>query len=1650
MSGTVVGARALDGPADGSADSGTAHEADVAGLLARALEVGPQAVGEPPTDRASMARYLAAYYRHVAPAEMLERDPAELYVAAYLHWRLGERRVEGEVRMRVYNPTHEHDGWESPHTLVEIVTDDMPFLVDSVAAEFERLDIGLHLVVHPQLVVRRRVFGELTEVVGDFHSEPDADNDADEQPGEDALVESWMRVEIDRQPEGESLDRIANELRRVLTDVREAVEDWQKMRATALEVAADLATADLPVPAEEVTEARDLLHWLVDDHFTFLGYREYALIGESGDATIEAVHGSGLGILRSDTPVRRQLPDMPPRTRDKALERSLLILTKANSRSTVHRPVYLDYIGVKRFGSAGRVIGERRFLGLFSSAVYLDSVRKLPVVRRKVEAVIKRAGFSPHSHSGKDLLSILETYPRDELFQISADDLYDTMIGVLTLQRRRQLRLFLRRDDYGRFWSCLVYLPRDRWNTKVRLRMQEILTEELNGVSVDYTARVSESVLAQLHFVVRTTADEPDQQVDVAAVQARLARATRTWEEDLADALIETVGEEHAPRLLKWYADAFPEAYKEDFPATTAVADLRRLEVLDESDDLGMNLYRPPEADPDERRFKIYRVGAPVSLSDVLPLLQAHGVRVVDERPYGLVRADGTAAWIYDFGLEHFSARASVEASPDNFHNAFAAAWRGDTDVDGFNVLVLAAGLTWRQTVVLRAYAKYLRQVGSLYSQDYIQQAVGSHVEIARNLVELFEARFDPAFSGDRELRQKQLTDDIEQALDGVASLDQDRILRALLVLVRATCRTSFYQRGAGGRPKPYVAVKFAPEAIDFLPRPRPKFEVFVYGPRVEGVHLRFGPVARGGLRWSDRLEDFRTEVLGLVKAQMVKNAVIVPVGAKGGFVVKRPPVGGDREQLLAEGVACYRMFVAALLDITDNLVGGEVVPPPDVVRHDPDDTYLVVAADKGTATFSDIANEISADYGFWLGDAFASGGSVGYDHKAMGITARGAWESVKHHFRDMGRDIQTEDFTVVGIGDMSGDVFGNGMLLSEHIRLVAAFDHRHVFLDPQPDAKASFAERRRLFELPRSSWADYDPGLISAGGGVYPRTAKSIELTDEVRTALGIDESVTALAPADLIRQVLLAPADLLWNGGIGTYVKASDETHAEVGDKAGDGVRVNGAQLRCNVVGEGGNLGLTQRGRIEYALAGGRINTDAIDNSAGVDASDHEVNIKILLDDVVASGGLTKPQRDALLGEMTDEVAALVLRDNYDQNVALGNARAQAPLMLSVHRRLLRDLEQRGRLDRALEYLPDDPGLDERETAQLGLTSPELSVVLAYVKIVLEDEVAASDLPDAEWFGSLLASYFPTPLRERFRAEMERHPLRRGIITDLLVNDLVNRGGTTYVFRAVEETGVQPVDAARAYLVATEVFGLRDFWASVEALDTDVSTDTQVKLYLEARRLLDRSTRWLLQNRRHPLDIAGEISSFRPGVQELISRLPELLPASAHERLHSDSAKYTEQGVPADVAMAAAALLDAFPLLDIVEVATARGAKLDEAAAVYFGLSKRFRTDDLLMRIALLDRADRWHALARSALRYDLYAALSELTGEVLDGTPAGAQPAARIAQWEHANASSLARAENSLGELAEETTYDLATLSVVLRQIRTMVRASASGPR
>lgn len=1636
-----------------------AEHSPAGGLLPTGSEQGER------PDRDTTLAYLQRYYLHTAPEDLLDRDPVDVFGAALSHYRLAETRPQGTANVRVHTPTVEENGWTSSHSVVEVVTDDMPFLVDSVTNELSRQSRGIHVVIHPQVVVRRDVTGKLIEILG---PDCDAHGPKTARP-HDSLVESWIHVETDRETDRADLKQITDDLRRVLSDVRESVEDWEKMRDAALRIADDIPNEPTATDLREyeLEEARELLRWLADDHFTFLGYREYNLV--DGDA-LAAVPGTGLGILRSDPhhsgqeddhPVSPSFNRLPADARAKAREHRLLVLTKANSRATVHRPSYLDYVGVKKFDAEGNVVGERRFLGLFSSAAYTESVRRVPVIRRKVAEVLEGAGFSPNSHDGRDLLQILETYPRDELFQTPVDKLREIATSVLYLQERRRLRLYLRQDEYGRYYSALVYLPRDRYTTGVRLRLIAILQEELDGSSVDFTAWNTESILARIHFVIRVPQGKELPVLtdgDVERIEARLVEAARSWADGFADALVAEVGEERAAELLRKYGTSFPEGYKADHKPRAAVADLCHLERLSASDrEFALSLYEPVGAGPGERRFKIYRTGEQVSLSAVLPVLQRLGVEVTDERPYELRCSDRTNAWIYDFGLRMPLPAGNGDAylgddARERFQDAFAAVWQGDAENDNFNTLVLSAGLTWRQAVVLRAYAKYLRQAGVNFSQDYMEDTLRNNVHTTRLLVSLFEARMSPGRqSAGTELIDAML-EELAGALDQVASLDEDRILRSFLTLINATLRTNFFQLNDAGEQHSYVSMKFDPQAIPELPAPRPAYEIWVYSPRVEGVHLRFGKVARGGLRWSDRREDFRTEILGLVKAQMVKNTVIVPVGAKGGFVAKNlPDPSVDRDAWLAEGIASYKIFISALLDITDNMVGGEVVPPNGVVRHDEDDTYLVVAADKGTATFSDIANGVAEAYGFWLGDAFASGGSAGYDHKGMGITARGAWESVKRHFRELGHDTQTEDFTVVGVGDMSGDVFGNGMLLSEHIRLVAAFDHRHIFIDPTPDAATSYAERRRLFELPRSSWADYNAELLSAGGGVHPRSAKAIPVNAQMRAALGIEAGVTKMTPAELMQTILQAPVDLVWNGGIGTYVKASTETHTDVGDKANDAIRVNGADVRAKVIGEGGNLGLTQLGRIEFARIGaggegGKVNTDAIDNSAGVDTSDHEVNIKILLNAVVADGDMTVKQRNKLLAEMTDEVGHLVLRNNYAQNVALANGIAQAPSLLHAQQRFMRRLEAAGRLDRGIEFLPTDRQIRELLGAGKGLTQPELAVLFAYTKITVADELIATELPDDPYLRRLLHAYFPGALRAKFPEQIDAHALRREIITTLLVNDTVNTGGSTFLHRLREESGASTEEIVRAQLAAREIFGLAQVWDAVESLDNKVAADVQTRVRLHSRRLVERGTRWLLNNRPQPLQITETIELFSDRVAEVWAELPKLVRGADLEWYQSIMDELIGEGVPEELAAKVAGFSSAFPTLDIVAISDRTGVNPLDVAEVYYDLADRLDITQLMDRIIELPRADRWQSMARASIREDLFAAHAALTADVLAVGNGDSSPEDRFKSWEDKNAAIISRARTTLDEIRGSDDFDLANLSVAMRTMRSLLRAHA----
>ncbi|MEV2273941.1 NAD-glutamate dehydrogenase [Nocardiopsis sp. NPDC049922] len=1588
----------------------------------------------------AVRRFLPLYFRHTDPEEIAGRSPDQICGIARAHRAFGADRVPGRAKVRVYTPTVGEHGWEQQTSILEIVTDNAPFLVSSVTMALNELGAGARLIIHPQMTVGRDIEGVLREI--------------DPEIGGEGLLptdESWMHIEIDRQTDPERIKEITTRIESVLGDVRYVDEDAAKMSDRVIRIADELAAYPDRLVAggvdpREIGESVDFLRWMASRHFTFMGYREYDLVtDENGDDALRPQPGSGLGILRMDAPASTSFAALPPEIRAKAREPYVLVLTKANSRATVFRPKYLDYIGVKKFDAQGRIVGERRFLGLFTPQANTASITQIPIMRRKQAEVLALAGFEADSYDGKDLIELLETFPREELLQIPSNELYNIVRGVLRLRDRRGTKLFMRRDPYGgRYMSCFVYMPRDEYSTRMRLDIQSALGEAFEGATMDHNVMVGAAPLARLYLVARAQHGHTLADIDQVALEERVRLAARSWDTDFDQALTQKFGPTRATELKDRYASGMNEAYRVDNAPEIAAADVGELEELlartdadRRAGEFGASLYRP-DPDVDAWRFRLYRIGDPISLSRVLPVLEHLGVEVVDEWPYDITVKDVGRVWIYDFGLGPIPASdLAPERLKELFEDAFDASWRDLCESDRFNRLVVRAGLDWHQITVLRAYAKYQRQTGSTFTPDFIADVLGANVSIANLLLELFEARFDPDQpDAGRDERSDALVRKIEGELEAVASLDHDRILRAYAATIRATLRTNHYQD------HPYLVLKLNPQEIPDLPHPRPRFEMYVYSPRVEGVHLRFGSVARGGLRWSDRFEDFRTEILGLVKAQMVKNSVIVPSGAKGGFVCKRLPENGTRDQVMAEVVSCYKQFISGLLDVTDNLVNGEVIHPERTVLHDGDDSYLVVAADKGTATFSDIANEISLGRDFWLGDAFASGGSVGYDHKAMGITARGAWESVAYHFREMGVNVQEQPFTVVGVGDMSGDVFGNGMLLSKQIKLVAAFDHRHVFLDPDPDPAASWAERKRMFELPRSTWEDYTPDLISEGGGVYPRSAKSVPLTPQVKAVLGIDPEVRAVTPDELIRYVLTSPVDLLWNGGIGTYVKASTETHADAGDKANDQVRVNADELRVQVVGEGGNLGLTQPARIEYAREGGRINTDSIDNSAGVDTSDHEVNIKIMLDRQVRAGELTKDDRDRLFIDMTDEVASLVLDNNYAQNTVLAAARKQTTEMLHVHGRYMRHMERAKLLKRKLEDLPSDKVIAERRASGKGLTSPEFATLLSYTKIDLKEQIGESDLADDPYLADTLTEYFPTPLRsERFARAVASHPLRREIIVNQVVNQLVNRSGVTFAFRLNEELGSSAADIARAYLVVQNVLQLRKYWGEVEKLENVISVDSQLVLLLETRKLAERSARWLLRHRSFPFDIRSEIGYFAEAVGEVLPRLPDLVRGRDREAYVERRDRYTALGVPAELAEQVAVMVPAYSTLDLVEIAQRTGRPVEKVAELYFELADRVNLSWWRERIIDLPRDDRWGTMARSSMRDDLYSAHADLTARVLESADTDST-AELLGTWTEQNRDQVERVGMTLSEIQESERFDLATLSVALRSIRSLV--------
>src|SRR4249919_187603 len=1579
--------------------------------------------------------FINSFYRRMSEDEVSQHSADGWAALAVDFLEFARARKPGTALVRLFNSTIKSHGWESAHTVLQIANDDMPFLVDTVTMALAELGIGVHVLGHPVVTFQRDKGGKLVAVGN-------------------GTPESLMHLEIDRQS-ADQMPKIKQAVEAALADVRAIVRDWSQMRDCMLQAAGELGSRKFPADPAERHESEEFLRWAADNHFTFLGYREYEVVKQDGDEVLRAVDGTGLGLMRGhDAGKPRSVKSLPAHSVNKA-GADTLILTKTNARSTVHRPGYMDYIGVLDFDAKGKAVREQRFVGLYTSSAYNRRPWDIPLVRQRHDHVMQQSGLAPNSHSGKALRHILETLPRDELFQSTGPELLRTATGILGLQERVRSKLFLRRDRYGRFFSGLVYIPRDRFNTDVRHRIEALLKQMLHGDSVDTNVQLSESPLAQLHLVIRPKAGEVVE-VDNAAIEIALAAIIRNWQDDLREKLVATHGEEQGLAFANRYGRALPAGYIEEVGAEAAAQDIANLAALTGPDDLRLNLRRTHKG-AGGLRFKFYRQGDDIPLSDALPMMENMGLRVISEHPYRL-NVFGQVFYIQDFEVETTGAELDLSNLDVNFEDAFAQIWRGNAENDGFNRLILGASLSWRQVAMLRGYCKYLLQVGVPFSQSYVEATFARYPILARLLVELFEAKFDPstgneskaeiksgmdrfgqqlaalagtdaamlaavqpiveARAGKRDAQLEATRDAFKGLLDRVSSLDEDRIFRSFLGVIDATLRTSYYiqyKNGvrADGGPADYVSFKFDSSKVPDLPKPRPYREIFVYGPRVEGVHLRFGPVARGGLRWSDRREDFRTEVLGLVKAQMVKNTVIVPVGSKGGFYCKQSPNPAvDRDAWFNEGVACYKRFINGLLDITDNITpDGKIVYPANVVRHDGDDPYLVVAADKGTATFSDIANGIAAAHKFWLDDAFASGGSVGYDHKGMGITARGGWESVKGHFRAMGRDCQKEDFTVVGVGDMSGDVFGNGMLLSKHIRLLAAFDHRHIFLDPNPDAAISFKERDRMFKLPRSSWDDYGKKLISKGGGVYPRSAKSIPVSAEIRAALGIENGVTALSPNELMAAILKAPVDLLWNGGIGTYVKASRETHADVGDRANNMLRVNGADLRCRMVGEGGNLGLTQLGRVEAAQHGVLLNTD------------------------LQKKKLTLDGRNKLLAQMTDEVGHLVLNDNYRQNQAISLMERMSLSRMGSKQHFIRTLEAQGLLDRAIEFLPTDKEIAERKVRGQGLTRPELSVLLSYSKIVLFQQLLNSDVPEDPYLSKELVRYFPQPLQQKYAKAMEQHRLKREIIATAVTNSMVNRMGATFTMRMQEDSGRSPSDVAKAFTITRETLDIRELWAQIDALDGKVAESVQVDALQVIWTLQRQFSRWLLSRPGAIPDIATAVERYHDGFRDIRAG-ERILPDTQRPAYEASIREWNAKGLPPALADQLAALPYLEPCADIIELARERKLRPTDVAKVHFRLGDALRVPWLQQQIDALAVEGRWHAVARGALREELGAQQRILVAQVL--SMPGANADAKVKHWLGRDDASLRFTLSMLNELSAQKTLDYPTASVAVQRL------------
>ncbi len=1589
-----------------------------------------------PKDEAKLlSEFINLYAKTAAPEDLIDRNVIDVYGAFLSHWQFINHVGDKEHAVRVYNPQFEQHGWQSTHTVIEIIHPDMPFILESIRMVLNRSSLNVHLILHlGDLQFIRDDSGHVVQIKTNHHK------------AKDARIETPIFIEIDRQNNTKILEELKQVLEEILVEIRAAVSDWLPLKKTLqntikrLEKDTNLASKDY---ASDIIE---FLEWINNDHFTFLGFSRRSLVKEGDKIHWEVEKEDNLGILKYyGDDYFEDFDSLPKRAKEFYCSPYPLVVGKTMRRSNVHRPAHTDFVSLKIFDNNGNVVGEERFVGLYTAAAYNLSPRNIPLLNTKIEKILEKSDLSAGSYDGKALVNILETFPRDDLFQAPVGDLYKISLGILRLQERQRIRLFLRKDDFGRYYSCLVFVPRDKFHSALREKIADILMTNLGGYSIDFNTRFSESVLARIHFIVRFHQDS-DKTYDLTELQEKLVSIGRTWEDHLHSSLVEQFGEEKGIKLFQKYGKAFQAGYRDTFIARTAVFDIQKMEVLCEQRPLEMSFYRSLEDPEGTVRFKIFHMGSAAPLSDVIPMLECMGVRVISERPHEVMSNNGHGIWINDFALVHAKGHdLNVEELKDVFQDTFSNLWLGHAEIDGFNRLVLQTGLNWREVMMLRAYAKYMWQIGFTFSQAYIEEVLIDNDEIAKGIVELFRTKFDPMLvHDDRNSLVNNLRKKLKDDLDAVSNIDEDRILRKYIDVIMATLRTNFFQVCANGMPKSYLSIKFDSGAIPEIPLPKPMFDVFVYSPRVEGVHLRGAKVARGGLRWSDRREDFRTEVLGLMKAQQVKNAVIVPLGAKGGFVSKCLPSNGTREEILAEGISCYKTFISALLDITDNLVDSKVVPPQNVVRYDADDTYLVVAADKGTATFSDIANGISQEYGFWLDDAFASGGSTGYDHKKMGITARGAWESVKQHFRELSVDTQKTDFSVIGIGDMAGDVFGNGMLLSQHIKLLGAFNHIHIFLDPNPDSAASYKERLRLFQLPRSSWEDYNKKLISKGGGIFSRSSKYILLSPEVRAILGIQKE--KIVPNELIRAMLKAPIDLLWNGGIGTYVKSSSEHNSEVGDRANDGLRVNGDELKCKVVGEGGNLGFTQLGRVEFALNGGKINTDAIDNSAGVDCSDHEVNIKILLNGIITAGDMTDKQRNALLVDMTDEVAELVLNNNRLQIEVLSVAEFGSDKNVQMHCRLMDYLEKNANLDRTIEFLPTNEALNTRhQNSGLGLMRPELAVLLAYTKTLIKSELLASDVPEDAFIAEDMVTAFPDNLKNSYRKSLFEHRLKRELVAMQVSNTILNDMGLGFLHRLQDETGASVPDIVRCYIISREVFRSKPFREAVDALDLLVPSEVQTHMLHDMNRLVRRGTRWFLRHRLGGINVQESIAQFK----DKVKTVRECIKNTAYGEGNNYICEYTEEliskEVPEAVATKAAQMSAMFSALDIVDASMMYKLPVELVISTYYAIGGRLELEWFREQVKRHSVTNHWDALARAAIRDDLDRQQRIITVAIMLMPSDIDEVDAKIDAWLAHHKIFVERWRHMIADLKALNNKDFTMFSVALRELMELAHMS-----